>query len=389
MVLAIAIELSMVVAFGALMLTPRWRLVAFSPIADRVLTFLPEAWSPDAGALLTRSSGRFVVLGSNGSVLQGPDPGWSPVWIDDRSLMVLNKEWDRSTYDLVRMDAGGGHRETIGQPLGQGHLIADGRGHVAYQSDDAPVDTTVLDVSDGHVVAKLGGHGAMTWTHDGVLIVKRPEPRLAGYTTNPGSLWYWRPGEAPRALGPDLVDMGNVAPLSPAGDALACICTIAPVSPGPAGESPPRAIYLVPFDGSPPTYLAAWPTRVSAAPEITWVDDSSLAVVGEDGVWRVSTSGGSRPISGLAVADLGFETMVGHVYSLRGQAVAVLHELAGGTESLLVVIDPQDGIRMRRWFAGNMPPITVDAAHEHAVISVDRQGASGPSLWDILSLELR
>ena len=389
MVLAIAIELSMVIAFGVLMLAPRWRLVAFTPTTDRGVAFLPEAWSPDAGALITGTPGRFVVLGSNGSVLQGPDPGWSPVWINDRNLMILNKEWDRSTYDLVRMEAGGGHRETIGQPLGQGHLIADGRGHVAYQSDDAPVDTTVLDVSDGNVLAKLDGHGAVTWTGDGALIVKRPEPRLGGYTTNPGSLWLWRPGEAPNPLGPDLVDMGNVAPLSPTGDALACICTVVPATPEAAVESPPRAIYLVPLDGSPRMYLAPWPTQGGASPEITWIDETSLAVVGDDGIWRISASGGSRPIPGLAAADLGFGTMVGRVYSLRGQTVAVLQELAGGVESLLVVIDPQDGIRMRQWFPGNMPAVTVDPAQERAVVSVERQRPEGPSLWDILSLELR
>jgi hypothetical protein len=182
--------------------------------------------------------------------------------------------------------------------------------------------------------------------------------------------------------------MGNVAPLSPAGDALACICTVVPVSPEPAVESPARAIYLVPLDGSPPTNVAPWPTHGGASPEITWVDATSLAVVGEDGVWRVSASGGLRPVPGLAAADLGFATMVGRVYSLHGQTVAVLQELAGGVESLLVVIDPQDGIRMRQWFAGNMPPITVDSAHERAVISVERQRPEGPSLWDILSLEL-
>jgi len=157
-VLAIAIELSMVIAFGVLMLAPRWRLVTFTPTTDRGVAFLPEAWSPNGRALLTATPGRFVVVGHNGSVLQGPDPGWSPVWIRDLSLMILNKEWDRSTYDLVRMDAGGGHRETIGQPLGQGHLIADGRGRVAYQSDGGPVDTTVFDVTDGHEARRPRGH---------------------------------------------------------------------------------------------------------------------------------------------------------------------------------------------------------------------------------------
>jgi hypothetical protein len=367
-VLAIAIELSMLIAFGVLIGQPRWKLHSFLPSADRQLSTYPISWRPDGRALLTSMGQGFEVVGSDGSRLLSLGSSL-PVWVDDVTLMML-EPLDDSTSRLVRLGTDGG-RNVIRESVPRGRLLADGRGRLAYQNDLGPTAITIIDPADGRSLAELQGYSAEYWTDDAALIVKRPEPGLDRWLLHAGGLFYWRPGDSPRALGSNLIDAGNVAPLSPAGDAIACICIVRPVPTNPPPDGPDRAIYRVPTDGAPATHLAAWPTHGGGSPEIAWADDVSMAVVGDEGLSRVSNTGGLRPIPGLTTADLGFQRTYGRVFELQGHLVAVLQDLVGGTESLLVVVDDQDHIRMRRWFAGSsMPDLTIDKAHERGAVGI-------------------
>jgi hypothetical protein len=387
-VLALAIELSMVIGFTAFIVAPRWRLQPFTPTVDLGVSFVPSDWSPDGGALLTATPGRFKILGWDGSVFQGPDPGWSPVWIDARHIAILERKFGDSSVHLVRMEIAGGDRRTLGPALAQGRLIGDGRGHLAYQSEDAPLMTTVLDPHDGHTVADLAGYRMSSWTRDGALLLTRPEPYLERYYPYGGSLFLWRPGEKPRALGPDIADAGSVAPMSPTGEELACICTVKPF-PEPTPNGPERAIYRVPIDGSRPVYLAPWPRHGGASPEIAWIDDTTLAVISDEGLMHVSTAGGSKAVSGLGSSDLGFRTAFGRVFELQGSTVAVLEDLVGGVESTLVVVDHEDRVRMRTRFVGWLPDVSIDHVHERGVVSSEQIRDGAPSMLDLSILEFR
>jgi hypothetical protein len=81
--------------------------------------------------------------------------------------------------------------------------------------------------------------------------------------------------------------------------------------------------------------------------------------------------------------------MFGRVFRLRGQIVAVLQDLVGGTESLLVVIDDQDRIRLRRWSVGSLPVIMVDPAYERGAVGTEYRLPGDPSSWEISMLEFR
>jgi RNase P/RNase MRP subunit p29 len=387
-VLGIAIELSMVIGFTAFIGAPRWRLQAFTPTVDLGVSFVPSDWSPDGGALLTATPGRFKILGWDGSVFQGPDPGWSPVWIDARHIAILERKFGSSVVHLVRMEIAGGDRRTLSGPLAPGRLVGDGRGHLAYQSDDGPLTTTVLDPQDGHTVADLDGYRMSSWTVDGALLLTRPEPRVERYYPNGGPMFLWRPGEQPRALGAELANAGTVAPMSPTGDELACICVVKPF-PEPTPNGPERAIYRVPIDGSPPVYLVPWPRHGGASPEIAWIDATTLAVIADDGLTHISTAGGSKVVSGLSASDLGFRTAFGRVFELRGSTVAVLQDLVGGVESTLVVVDREDRIRMRTRFFGWLPDVSVDHVHDRGVVSSEQIRDGEPSLLDLTVVEFR
>jgi hypothetical protein len=375
-VLAIVIELSMVLGFGAFMLLPRWRLQAFAPFGRSDYQHVRE-WSADGDALLTEGPPGFEVLAADGSVILGAHKGreQSVAWAGDRSLLVLEYA-DESTYRLFRVDIDDGHRQMIGGPLAPGVLIADGRGGVALRSRNPPVTTTILDPTDGHVVTELVGYRPVRWTNDGALILGQPQPRLEGNDVASDRLFYWRPSAEPKPIGPDLLDVGVDAPVAPSGDVVACVCVRDPAQSGVATSQ----IYQVPIDGSPGTILAPWKTSGSSGVEMAWLDESSLAVVDHDGFSLVSVSGGRRLVPGLASAEMGFAQTIGRVYPLRGGALAFMRDQTYDEgDSLIVVIDANGGIAMRRhWLAHDLTDIAVDQVHERAVVSGDPQFAFGP-----------
>ena len=249
-VLGIAIELSMVMAFGVVIGQPRWRLAPFAPTADRNY-FDARAWSPDGSAVMTAAGGgRFEIIRSDGALLLADTEGMTPLWIDDRTVIALETV-DASTSRLVRIDTHDGSRHIIGGQLPLGHLVGGEPGRVAHRTVVGPLVTTVLDPVDGRVLGRLAGYRARTWTNDGSLIVRKPEPSIQNSHYGAGALFDWRPGEDPRPLAPGLIDLGEVSPLSPSGDAIACVCARA----SSLGRDPAGAIYRVPIDGSPPTEL--------------------------------------------------------------------------------------------------------------------------------------
>ncbi len=388
-VLAIAIEVSMVIAFGALLLAPRWKLQVLVPAAGENSFAFPISWSPDGTALLATAFGGTMILRPDLRVYLSQEPGSTPVWIDDMTLMKLERV-EESSYRLSRLDAHNGHGQPIGEPIHWGHLLSDGHGNVAHQREGEPTTAiTVIDPIDGRRLAELEGYEALMWTDDGALIVKQLEPALRRYFLDPGALFYWRPGTPPRRLGADLVDAGNVAPMSPAGDAIACICVSTPFPSEPPPDGPDRAIYRIPIDGSSPMRLTPWPTHGGGSPEIAWIDETSLAAVAADGLSRVPATGGLSLVPGLMAADLGFQTMFGRIFRLRGQIVAVLQDLVGGTESLLVVIDDQDRIRLRRWSVGSLPVVMVDPANQHGAVGTEYRLPGESSSWEVSTLEFR
>lgn len=369
-VLAVAIELAMIIAFDAIMLTPRWKFQEFAPTANGE-HFQPKDWSSDGAALLTAAGSRFEVLGSDGSILLADVLGSWPVWIDDRRVVAIEALQD-STFRLVRLDTADGSREVVGEPLAPGSLIADGHGRVAHQTVIGDLVTSVLDPVDGHVVARLDGYRARTWTDNGAMLVRRPDPDLGNLHPGAGALFLWRPGDAPRPLAPDLVDLGEVAPLSPSGDALACVCAATE----PAVLDPVQALYRVPLDGSKATRLAAWRGgHGSGQPDIAWLSEMSLAVIDGDGLSRVDAVHGKRMIAGLSAAELGFTSTIGRVYALGDTVVAILQDQApSGWDPLLFVVDGQDRIRLQRVLgAMNLPVIAVDRVQNRGVVSTDPQ----------------
>jgi hypothetical protein len=374
-VLAVAIELAMVIAFNAIMLTPRWTFQAFAPTANGD-HFHPKDWSSDGSALLTAAGSRFEVLRSDGSVLRPDVIGSWPVWIDDRRVVAIEAVED-STFRLIRLDTFDGSREVLGEPLVPGSLIADGHGRVAHQSVIGDPVTSVLDPMDGHVVARLTGYRARTWTDDGALLVRRPDPQLGNIIPGAGALFIWRPGATPRPLAPDLVDLGEVAPLSPSGEAVACVCAAT----SPAILDPVRALFRVPIDGSKATRLASWRgEHGSGQPDVAWLSETSLAVIDGDGLSRVDTVQGNRTIAGLSASELGFERTIGRVYALGDTVVAILQDQSPpGWEPLLVVVDGQDRVRLQRVLgATNLPVIAVDRAQNRGVVSTDPQVPGEP-----------
>ena len=379
----------MVLAFAAFLLAPRWQLQVLVPAAGENLFAMPESWSPDGSALLTNAQGGSLIIRETGDLLLRLTSGTGLAWVDDVTLMRLERV-DDATYRISRVDTRDGSIKPIGEPIHWGHLMSDGHGNVAHQRDgEATTAITIIDPIDGRRLAELEGYDALTWTDDGALIVRRPEPALRPYFLAPGALFYWRPGSAPRRLGANLVDAGNVAPLSPAGDAIACICVTTPFPSKPPPDGPDRAIYRIPLDGSSPTRVTPWPTLGGGSPEIAWIDETSLGAVAADGLSRVPATGGLLPIPGLTANDLGFRTMVGRVFRVRGHIVAGLQDLVGGRDTLLAVIDGHDRIRLRRWSVGALPVIVVDPAYERGAVGTEYRLPGDPSSWEISMLEFR
>ena len=372
--IGLAIELTMVIGFGAFQLVPRWRLLRFVPTAVPPYAQAGE-WSPDGGQLLAVAPDRFAVLRADASVVFPESPGRTPVWIDDRTLLTLvfaGPSSGPSTYQLFRVGATDGSREAIGEPLPFGFLTADGRGHVALRSGDGPLITRILDPGDGHVVAELPDFHPMAWTNDGALIVGRPTPWVADNGVPAQELYHWRPGEAPRRLGPNLIDVGDVTPISPSGDGVACVCAEL-ASPSGVG---PQQIYRLPLDGSSPTVIGPW----RAPGGMAWFDDGSLALLDQDGLSRASISGARVPVDGVRAADLGFAVVSGYPYRFAGGVLLLLKDgtdLRGAIR--LMVVDGTGGVRLSRQLTTEFPNIVIDPANGRAALNttpgVDRDVA--------------
>ena len=239
---------SLTIAAFAMM--PSWEFLPL-PAGTPGESIQSVAWSPDGTRVLTQETGRFVILrASDAAVLMAVD-GYSPVWIDERSIASL-REIGPMRSELVKLDLGADYPSPVGATLGIARLIADRNGHLAARSEIGDVITTVLDPTDGHVITALPGLRALVWAGDGTLVSKTVDPQRQAQGVLPGSLVAWSAGRGPWPIGENVVEYHDSAAVSPSGDTIACVC--GPIG-DEAGITPRLAITIVPIDGSPATAL--------------------------------------------------------------------------------------------------------------------------------------
>jgi ribosomal protein L34 len=365
LVVALATTVLVLLGILALSLIPAWsiRPLGGSPTPDY---FFPTAWSPDGSMFVTEGPGRFEVAAADGTILVRDQAGRSPVWIDSRMLLVV-REVDRTTGWLVRVDSRDGGREMVGVPIERGRLVADGRGHVAHQSAFGVQATSILDPANGTVLARLEGYRAEMWTSDGSLIVARRDLNMGGSYYEAAELSIWRPGHAPRLLGAHLIHWEDELLLGPSGRAFACFC----ISTSPTAQSRDPGLYRVPLDGAPPTILTPWsPGDPRPFGNFAWINDETIAVFDEDGLFGVSSGGNRRPLLQSPLADL---TLTGHrrrVYHFSGAVIVVTKDrrIANG-EAQLSVIDDEGRLRLRHRFYGwSTPALQIDPVHHRAIV---------------------
>jgi hypothetical protein len=359
---ALATNLMILLGILAISLIPAWSLrpIGGNPTLGE---YNPAAWSPDGKMFATEAAPRFEVAAADGTILVRDQPGLSPVWLDNRVLLVL-REVDRTTKWLVRVDTRDGLREMVGVPIEPGRLVADGRGHVAHRTVGGPTTTTILDPADGTVLARLDGYRAQVWTNDGGLILNQPNSAVSAAYPDNGALSIWRPGQLPQPLASDLVQLEGWPVLAPSGDAFACHCMSTT-----DGRDP--AIYRVPLDGGPPTMMTRWVKgNPHAFPSVAWIDDRTIAVIDRYGVFRVSTGGDRRPVLESPAADLVLRGPVGRIYHFDGAVIVVTKDpRRSHQEAQLNVIDDEGRLRLRRRLdTWNVPYLRIDPIHHRAVV---------------------
>lgn len=381
LVVAILAALAVVAGLVALASIPSWelRLVADDRGVD---TYRPVAWSPDGTAVLASGSFPFfeVVRPDDDWRLWRDGRGYSPVWIDDRTLMVLD-EIEFRTSVLRRIDLVSGERRIVGDPLASGRLVADGRGHVAWRNVIGDPETLVLDSADGHVVARIPDVRAVTWANDGTLVLKET---AHGFTTDypdAGYLSAWNVDGGSRPIGAGLVMLRDAMLPSPASDAIACLCASADA---PADGLVP-GIYRVPLDGSPATLLMRLDRAPFADPAMTWLDDTSLAIVDGSGLSRVSLDGDRQAIPGAASDALRLVHGVGRPWRLRDAIAVTIGESRSPADpqeekGRLIVIDESGGVLVDSSFGSwNDPYMVPNRTNDRAILVSDPNGR-GPSL---------
>lgn len=368
--LAVALATNALIVLGilAFSLIPAWsvRPLGGSPTSDY---YYPTAWSPDGSMVVKEGGGRFEVAAADGTILVHDQPGRAPVWIDNRMVLVV-REVDQDTGWLVRVDSRDGGREMVGVPIAPGRLVADGRGHVAHWTVSGEGITSVLDPADGTVLARLRGFRAQVWTDDGRLIVKQRPPNLGYSHPDAGTLSIWRPGEAPRSLATNLIQMQDRPVLAPSGDAFACSC----MSTASRVGAPEPAIWRVPLDGAPPTLVTPWATIYAHAfPSVAWIDDETMAVLDYDGLFRVSMNGHRRPMLDSPPADLILSGRSGRVYHFGDAVIVVSRDPRKADMAAQLVVIGDDGrLRLRRRFdAWNLPSLHVDPVRHRAIVVTD------------------
>lgn len=381
--LAVALGANLLILLGALALSliPVWSL---RPVGGESLGsgtpaedwFFPAAWSPDGSMFATEGPGRFQVAAADGTIVVRNQAGRSPVWVDERTVLVV-REVDQTTGWLVRVDSRDGGREMVGVPMTAGRLVADGRGHVALWTRFGDVATSILDPADGSVLARLDGYHAQVWTNDGGLILKQRPPGLGYSYPDAGTLSIWRPGQPPRSLATDLIQLEDLPVLAPSGDAITCFC----ISRSVTAEGQAPAVYRVPLDGSPATLLTPWAGgNPHAYPGVAWIDEDSIAVVDRYGVFRVSEGGNPQPMPESPPTQPTPVRRSGRVYHLDGAIIVVTHDSRLDLEAELSVIDDEGRLRFRRRLhAWNPPYLRIDPVHHRALVVTDPNNPGEPS----------
>lgn len=373
LVIVVSIGIVILLGLAALPEAPAWEIRAFA--LDRTIKELvAKSWSPDGTRLITDWADRYEVVGYDGSVELHDRSGWSPVWTDDRTLLVL-VHIDEESNQLVRVDVASGHQQAIGLPLPLGILHADASGHVALETVTGPRTIFVIDPRTGRVLDELVGFRAWQWSSDGALIVTRDLP---GRRVSPfgGTFLIWTPGGRPHRLAPDLFEETDSAVLSPDGNSVACVCfsTSSPEHRWPG-------VYRFALDGSAGRELMQWPVEPSRqTPVVAWFDNETIAVLDEHRLTRISGDGDVRTLLELPpVVYPGRMHSSARLYALD-RAVAVVTRVPMATESVLMVVDDMGHVRVSRRFPGlNLSSLVADGSPNRALIDTGPQAAGGPA----------
>jgi hypothetical protein len=367
--LALELLLLLLVALVVVLALPTgWQLRPFSPDGTDGF-FEPRQWSPEGTALVLDEAGHFDVVASDGSVLLRNEPGWSPVWVADDRLLLM-EPIDERTNRLIRLDLTTGDRQPIGDPLGAGRLFADGHGHVAHH-EIGTITTRILDATTGLVVDRLGGYLPVRWTDRGALVLRQRVPGLENLYPDGGWLLVWEPGRPPRLPAPDLFELTDSAVLSPDGNALACLCMS--LEAARAGRPWPD-VYRIPLDGSEPSRLVRWrDAPITQNRPIAWRSDSSLDILDSHGVARLGEDGQQRMLLDLPQAHPLLQTP-GRLFRLDTAVAVVSGPIPGTTNARVVVIDDAGRVRFDREVESvNLPYLVVDPSGERAILRTDPQ----------------
>lgn len=363
------VGLAVTVTIVTFAMMPTWE-VRTLPVGTPGESIQSVAWSPDGTRFVTQENGRYVIMrASDAGVLLAVD-GYSPVWIDDRTIASL-REIGAMRTQLVKLDLGADYPSPAGAPLGIARLIADHAGHLAARSEIGEVLTKVLDPTDGHVIATLPGLRAQVWAGSGILVSKTEDLRRQGQGVLPGSLVAWSAGRRPRPIGVGLVEYHDSVTVSPGGDAIACVCGSIDDE---AGTTPRLAITIVPIDGSPATALAPWDALTSFVnPVVIWLDDRTLVFVDRSGLRRVSVDGVVEALPGFDPSELSTPGSFARI-AMVGDALAIVTLQAQGPTGIarLTVIGPDGSVALRQSFPSSNPPsIVADSNRRRALIVSD------------------
>ena len=355
---------------------PRWEFRPL-PVGTAGESIQSIAWSPDGSRFLTQENGRYTILrASDGAMLLAVD-GYSPVWIDGRTIESL-REIGTMRTQLVKLDIGTDYPSPLGAPLGVARLIADRDGHLAARSELGDIITKVLDPTDGRVIATLPGLRAQVWAGSGTLVSKTVDPQRQAQGVLPGSLVAWSAGRGQWPIGTGLVEYNDSVTVSPSGDSIVCVC--GPIADEP-GTKPRLAITIVPIDGSPATALTPFDARSSYAdPVAIWLDDRTLAYVDQSGLHRLRLDGVIEMLPGFDQSELSTPGSFARI-AVVGDALAIVTLEGSGPTGIarLTIINGDGSVALRQSFPSwNPPSVYADSNRRRALIVSDPQKLHEP-----------
>ena len=360
LVISALVGLVVLLPIAGLAALPRWTLdlVAFGRPGEG---FQPASWSPDGTRFIFQQVNHFYVVRVGDQAVVRVSYGNWPAWVDNDTIDSLQYTGPLSSQ-LNRITVSTGRTTTIVQKLGGVTLV--GRGVVDLAAT-GNFETTIIDPVDGRKIAYLPGIRAFDWLRPGVLIGE-----TSTFDSPPGlppvSLIVWTLRDGARAIGPGLKQARDLFAYSPAGDAIACVCTAADAPPG----NPPRGIYRVPIDGSAATRLAEVAAgSFNGDPVVSWFDDGSIVFLDGAGLHRIGPNGANTTIP-VDPGDLPAKELHGRAFRF-GNAIALASQLVNTATigmSKLTIMGLSGEVGYRQTFETGTVGLTLDPARTQALI---------------------